>query len=137
VIDTLSLVAVMTNGCRVALRSCPPGARRRKLKGSGWRGTKRLPFLSIFRGWRIPTGFSYAPTKLRRAGRRRVSEMRAMADPQDLRKLAAWYREFANRAGNPWIWEARVIMADDLERGAALLEARLIQTARPSSSRAA
>jgi hypothetical protein len=31
-----------------------------------------------------------------------------MSDPDELRKLAAWYCEFAERAGNPTIWEARL-----------------------------
>jgi hypothetical protein len=47
-----------------------------------------------------------------------------MDEPQRLRELAAWYREFAERAGNPWIWEARLKQADDLEQEAAHLEAR-------------
>jgi hypothetical protein len=37
---------------------------------------------------------------------------------QKLRNLAAWYREFAERAGNPAIWEARLLMAEDLEKEA-------------------
>ena len=32
-----------------------------------------------------------------------------------VRELAAWYREFAERAGNPTIWEARLRMADELD----------------------
>ena len=31
-----------------------------------------------------------------------------MEDPRKLRELAGWYREFAERAGNPVIWEARL-----------------------------
>jgi hypothetical protein len=27
-----------------------------------------------------------------------------MHDPEKLRELASWYREFAERAGNPAIW---------------------------------
>ena len=38
-----------------------------------------------------------------------------MADPDQLRKLAVWYREFAERAGNPAIWEARLRTAEDLK----------------------
>ena len=38
-----------------------------------------------------------------------------MPDPEKLRELASWYREFAERAGNPVIWEARLHMADDLD----------------------
>ena len=37
-----------------------------------------------------------------------------MSDPNELRKLAAWYREFAERAGNPVIWEARLRTAEEL-----------------------
>lgn len=35
--------------------------------------------------------------------------------PAKLRELAAWYREFAEKTGNPTIWEARLRMAEDLE----------------------
>jgi len=42
-----------------------------------------------------------------------------MREAEKLRELAAWYREFAERAGNPSIWEARLHMAEDLEREAA------------------
>jgi SMC interacting uncharacterized protein involved in chromosome segregation len=38
-----------------------------------------------------------------------------MADQDKLRKLAAWYREFAERAGSPTIWDSRLRMAEDLE----------------------
>jgi hypothetical protein len=31
-----------------------------------------------------------------------------MEDPRKLRELACWHREFAERAGNPAIWEARL-----------------------------
>ena len=41
-----------------------------------------------------------------------------MDDPAKLRELAAWYREFAERAGSTVIWEARLRMAEDLEREA-------------------
>jgi hypothetical protein len=36
--------------------------------------------------------------------------------------LAAWYREFAERAGEPWIWEARLRRAEELEQEAARYE---------------
>ena len=39
-----------------------------------------------------------------------------------MRKLAAWYREFAERAGSSVIWESRLLMAEALEKEAALLE---------------
>ena len=38
-----------------------------------------------------------------------------MANSDELRKLAEWYREFAERAGNPAIWEARLQTAQELE----------------------
>lgn len=47
-----------------------------------------------------------------------------MDDPQKLRELAAWYREFAEKTGNPSIWESRLRMAEDLEMEADLLERR-------------
>ena len=39
-----------------------------------------------------------------------------MEDPRKLRELAGRYREFAERAGNPAIWQARLITAKDLPR---------------------
>jgi hypothetical protein len=48
-----------------------------------------------------------------------------MEDPRKLRELAFWYREFAERAGNPAIWEARLRTARDLEREGARLEKML------------
>ena len=51
-----------------------------------------------------------------------------MATADELRKLAAWYRECAERAGNPTIWEARLLTAEDLEA-----EAERIEQSRPSS----
>jgi len=41
-----------------------------------------------------------------------------------LRELAAWYRESAERAGNPVIWEARLLTAADLEADADRIEAQ-------------
>jgi hypothetical protein len=40
------------------------------------------------------------------------------SDPIKLRELASWYRQLAERAGNPVIWEARLRTAEDLEREA-------------------
>ena len=48
----------------------------------------------------------------------------AMEDPEKLRELAAWYREFAEETGNRSIWESRLRMAEDLEHEAALMERR-------------
>lgn len=45
-----------------------------------------------------------------------------MQDPAKLKELASWYREFAERAGNPMIWEARLRTADDLDEEAARIE---------------
>jgi hypothetical protein len=47
-----------------------------------------------------------------------------MQDPIKLRELAAWYREFAEKTGNPSLWEARLRMAEDLEQEATRLEQR-------------
>ena len=49
-------------------------------------------------------------------------EMERHEKLQELRKLAAWYREFAERAGNPAIWESRLRTAQELEREADRLE---------------
>jgi hypothetical protein len=38
-----------------------------------------------------------------------------MPDSLKLRKLASWYRDFAERTANPMIWEARLHTAEDLE----------------------
>jgi hypothetical protein len=43
-------------------------------------------------------------------------------DPRRLRELGTWYREFAERTGNPTIWEARLRTAAELEKEAARLE---------------
>ena len=43
-------------------------------------------------------------------------------DPSKLRELACWYRDFAERAGNPAIWEARLLTAEKLYAEADLLE---------------
>ena len=45
-----------------------------------------------------------------------------MCEAEKLLELAAWCREFAERAGNPAIWESRLRMATDLEQEAARLE---------------
>ncbi len=50
------------------------------------------------------------------AGARRVP------DPEKLRELASWYREFAEHTGNPAIGDARLRTAEDLEAEAARLE---------------
>jgi hypothetical protein len=45
-----------------------------------------------------------------------------MDEAERLRSLAAWYRDFAERTGNPWIWEARLHHAEALEEEAAALD---------------
>jgi hypothetical protein len=45
-------------------------------------------------------------------------------EPERLRQLAAWYREYAERTGNPAIWDARIRTAEDLEAEAVRLEPR-------------
>ena len=41
-----------------------------------------------------------------------------------LRHVAAWYREFADKAAVPWIWEARLRHAEELGREADLIADR-------------
>ncbi len=43
-------------------------------------------------------------------------------DAKRLRALAAWYRDLAEKAENPAIWESRLATAEDLERQALQLE---------------
>ena len=45
-------------------------------------------------------------------------------NPSKLRELASWYRDFAERAGNPTIWEARLRTAKELEAEADVVERR-------------
>ena len=56
---------------------------------------------------------------------------------QELRELAAWYRDFAERAGSPWIWEARLRRARELEREADGLAAKVKTRGCQSSVRSA
>jgi hypothetical protein len=51
-----------------------------------------------------------------------------MEKVQELRKLAAWYREFAEKAGSPWIWDARLRHAITLEEEATRRERHLAPT---------
>jgi hypothetical protein len=43
-------------------------------------------------------------------------------DPSKLRELAVWYRQLAERTGNPTIWEARLLTAKDLDAKADHME---------------
>src|ERR1700730_13650952 len=47
-----------------------------------------------------------------------------MPDSVELRKRAEWYREFSERAGVPWIWEARLKTAEKLEAEAVRIESK-------------
>jgi hypothetical protein len=53
----------------------------------------------------------------------------------ELRKLATWYRTFAERAGDPRIWEARLLTAEKLQAEADRLEAQLTATGRDRGAR--
>ena len=44
------------------------------------------------------------------------------ADPAKRRELASWHREFAERTGNPTIWEARLRTAEDLDAQADVID---------------
>ncbi len=55
-----------------------------------------------------------------------------MENPDKLRELAAWYREFADRAGNSAIWDARLRTAENLEAEADRIE----QSGQPASLQA-
>jgi hypothetical protein len=57
----------------------------------------------------------------------------AVEDPRKLRELASWYREFAERAGNPVIWAGRVRMADNLDEEAERIERNRRSRARQST----
>jgi hypothetical protein len=58
-------------------------------------------------------------------------------DPGELRKLAAWYREFAERTANPVIWEGRLVTAAALQQKAVLAERRLAGSRRRAGPRSA
>ena len=44
-------------------------------------------------------------------------------DVARLRELAAWYRDYAERTGNPAIWDTRIRTAEELEAEAFRLDA--------------
>jgi hypothetical protein len=50
------------------------------------------------------------------------AEVAPAVKAQMMRELAEWYRTFASRAGNPVIWESRLLTADDLDAQAERLE---------------
>ena len=55
-------------------------------------------------------------------------------NPEKLRELAAWYRQFAEHTGNPTIWECRLRTAEDLEAEAERIERSQTGTAAPPAS---
>jgi hypothetical protein len=60
----------------------------------------------------------------------------ARARCETLRTLAGWYREFAERAGNTGIWEARLRTAEDLEAEAARIETPFAEGVSPAAASA-
>jgi hypothetical protein len=54
---------------------------------------------------------------------------------QQLERLAAWHRIQADHADAPWIWEARVLAAEALERRAAEFRCRPMPNARRNGAR--
>ena len=52
----------------------------------------------------------------------RAKRRSSAVEQKKMLRLAAWYREFAERAGSSVIWESRLLMAEALEKEAALLE---------------
>ena len=51
-----------------------------------------------------------------------ATDVEAPVKARMLRELAAWYRTLAARAGNPAIWESRLLTARDLDAEASRLE---------------
>jgi hypothetical protein len=71
------------------------------------------------------------------AARRAVGGEPALAHCKKLRALASWYRDFAERAGNTDVWEARLRTAEELDAEAARLEASAApDAAAPASAEA-
>ena len=50
----------------------------------------------------------------------------ALGTIERLEQLAAWHRLNADHAGSTWIWDARLQMAENLERQAAQLRVLLL-----------
>jgi hypothetical protein len=66
------------------------------------------------------------------SGRHQNAGARRVQNPEKLRELASWYREFAEHTGNPAIWDARLRTAEDLEAEAARLETAAASRAKVS-----
>ena len=56
----------------------------------------------------------------------RAQDCAGIPDLEELRKRAAWYREIAERTGNPTIWAMRLRTAEKLEAEANLVELHLL-----------
>ena len=52
-----------------------------------------------------------------------IDDLMPRARAEQLLKLAVWYREYAERAGNPGIWASRIRAAERLEEEAAQMDA--------------
>ena len=55
-----------------------------------------------------------------------------MSESEKLNRLAMWYRDQAERAEEPRIWEARLLMAEELEEQARLASVAARRLPRPS-----
>jgi hypothetical protein len=66
------------------------------------------------------------------------TELHVAGDPLEaqavtkLRSLATWYRAFADKADAPWIWEARLRRAEELDLEADLLAAKQRTSSKPA-----
>jgi hypothetical protein len=58
----------------------------------------------------------------------------AVLEPGALRKLADWYRQYAERTDNPVVWHARLETAEILQREAGRLQDRTDCKPVPGSS---
>jgi len=72
---------------------------------------------------RIPGGRALSRTRLVSDAMPPQGDGAAAA--RNLRELANWYRGFAERAGNPAIWDARLRTAEDLDAEASRIEQRV------------
>jgi hypothetical protein len=61
----------------------------------------------------------------------------ATSSIERLEALAAWHRANASHAGSVWVWDARLRTAEDFERQAAELRAKLRRTHASALDRAA
>jgi hypothetical protein len=74
--------------------------------------------MSRFRSFSSPALLAHQPARCP------LNRESMMPDSVELRKRAEWYREFAERAGVPWIWEARLKTAKQLEAEAVRIESK-------------